>query len=91
MAQSHPNPFGSESESSTIGFELALRTPATLRVFDSTGCLVRLMLDDTLEPGAHVAIWDGRNDQGAEVGSGIYFYRLDAGEFSAIRRLVKLR
>jgi len=44
-----------------------------------------------MEPGSHEVTWDGRNDVAQEVAAGIYFYRLDAGEFSATRRLVKLR
>ena len=63
----------------------------SLSLFDAAGRLVRLLLDETIASGSHRVAWDGRNDGGQEVAAGVYFYRLDAGEFSATRRLVKLR
>lgn len=91
LVASRPNPFGAESGSTVIGFDLARRAGATLRVFDAAGRQVRLVLEETLEAGEHAAVWDGRNDRGEPVGSGVYFYRLDAGEFSETRALVRLR
>jgi hypothetical protein len=91
LGQSHPNPFRGESERTAIRFELAGRTRATLEVFDASGRLVRLVLDETLEAGEHAGFWDGRNARGEAVGSGIYFYRLEAGEFSETRSLVRLK
>jgi len=91
LGQSHPNPFRGESGSTAIGFELAQRTRAALRVFDASGRLVRIVLDETLEAGAHAAFWDGRNARGRAVATGVYFYRLDAGKFSETRPLVRLR
>jgi len=91
LRQSHPNPFRGESERTAIGFELAGRTRATLRVFDASGRLVRIVLHETLEAGVHSAFWDGRNARGDAVATGVYFYRLDAGKFSETRPLVRLR
>ena len=91
LGQSYPNPFRGESERSAIRFELAGRTRATLRVFDASGRLVGIVLDETLEAGEHAAFWDGRNARGEAVGTGVYFYRLDAGHFSETRPLVRLR
>lgn len=91
LAQSRPNPFLDESGSTAIGFEVARAGRATLRIFDASGRHVRLLLDETLPVGAHARSWNGRNDRGEAVGSGVYFYRLDAGEFSDIRALVRLR
>ena len=88
---SRPNPFGSRDESAEIRFALARRTGATLRVYDATGRQVRLLMDSVLEAGEHTAPWDGRNDRGETVGSGVYFCRLDAEEFSAVRPLIRVR
>jgi hypothetical protein len=88
---SRPNPFRRGSERAEIRFELAQRTGTRLRVFDATGRQVRMLVDSVLEPGEHKARWDGRNGEGALVGSGIYFYRLEAGDFSDTRQLVWLR
>jgi len=90
LAGAHPNPFRGGRGPVAIAFELGGRTRARLRIFDAAGRLVGELADGSLAAGEHVVLWDGRNAAGAEVGSGIYFYRLDAGSFSATRPLVKL-
>ena len=62
-----------------------------LRIFDATGRLVRVLVDESLSAGPHAASWDGQNEGGIEVGSGIYYYKLEAGEFSEARAPVKVR
>jgi flagellar hook assembly protein FlgD len=52
---------------------------------------VRVLADAPLDAGPHAAWWDGRNEGGREAPSGTYFYQLEAGSFSEIRALVKLR
>ena len=91
LAQNRPNPFQGDFGTTAIGFELAHRSRATLRVFDTSGRLIRLLLDETLEPGQHEAFWDGRDGRGKAVASGIYFYRLNAGEFVQRHPLVRVR
>jgi hypothetical protein len=88
LAQNYPNPFNPFTQ---ISFELAHRTRAGLRIYDPAGRLIRVLLDETLEPGPHAVIWDGRNDHGHAVSSGMYFYRLEAGGFIDTRQLVVLR
>jgi flagellar hook assembly protein FlgD len=48
-------------------------------------------VDASLPAGVHTYTWDGRDDQGREVASGVYFCRLQAGEFGAVERLVLVR
>jgi len=91
LSQNQPNPFVAERGATAIAFTLGEGVHTTLRVFDATGRLVRFLVDAPLDAGPHTVLWDGRNDKGAEAGSGIYYYRLDAGEFSEARALVKLR
>jgi hypothetical protein len=91
LAQSFPNPFPPERPFTDIRFNIAKASPVTLRIFDASGRLVRILVDKTLDAGAHAVAWDGKNGAGEAVGSGIYFYRLHAGEFSATRELVRLR
>jgi hypothetical protein len=52
---------------------------------------VRVLVDGEREPGTHTAVWDGRNDHGVAVGSGVYFYSLRAGSFQTSRRMVLLK
>jgi flagellar hook assembly protein FlgD len=74
-----------------IGFTLGDQVHTKLRVFDASGRLVRVLIDDPLSAGPHAALWDGRNDGGGETGAGIYYYRLEAGQFSDARALVRLK
>jgi hypothetical protein len=91
LSQSQPNPFVAEQGATAIGFTLGEHVHTTLRVFDASGRLVRVLVDEPLSAGPHAAVWDGRNEGGGDTGAGIYYYRLEAGEFSEARALVKLR
>ena len=75
-----PNPF---NPSTLITFDLpADRTGPTqvsLRIFDLTGRLVRVLMEETVNADRHTVRWDGRNDRGNGVSSGVYVYRLAAG------------
>ena len=62
-----------------------------LGVYDISGRLVRTLVDRRMRSGAHSAEWDGRDNQGHSVASGIYFYRLTAGKASLARKAVLLR
>jgi len=60
-------------------------------VFDASGRLVRTLLDEYRGAGRHSVVWDGRNNAGSVVPSGIYFYRINTGEFTATRKMILLR
>jgi hypothetical protein len=83
-----PNPF---DESTLIRYTLAGRSSVRIRVYDVAGRVVRTLVDaDPQAPGDHSVTWDGRNEKGDRVSSGIYFYRLQAGPFRATRRMALL-
>ncbi|NOX89474.1 MAG: T9SS type A sorting domain-containing protein [Calditrichaeota bacterium] len=86
----YPNPF---NPSTTIMFTLEKKGPVTLEVFNSIGQKVRTLYKDAvLEPGqVHRVVWDGTNDQLRGVSSGMYVYRLRAGEHRALRKMLLLR
>ncbi len=89
LRQNQPNPFGART---SIGFELARREQVALRVYDVSGRVVRtLAAGGVLEPGSHHVDWDGRDDRGALLRTGLYFCRLDAGPVSETRRMVFAR
>lgn len=83
-----PNPFSRAAE---ITFRLAEAVEARVRVFDARGRLLRELATAAGVVGAQRLEWDGRDGQGREVPSGIYFLRLEAGPLTAARRLVRLR
>jgi hypothetical protein len=68
-----PNPAAGAT---TLSFRIPQAGRTELRVFDLSGRLVRTLLDEVLRPGRQSIVWDGRNDQGHRVGSGLYFIRL---------------
>jgi hypothetical protein len=79
------------SVSATIPFELALGGRVHLAIFDVRGSLVRTLVDAPREAGRHTAVWDGRNDAGGRVASGMYFFRLRAAGVEESRRVIYLR
>lgn len=62
-----------------------------LEIYDLVGQRVRVLVDDYLTPGTHLAVWDGRDGRGYRVASGPYFYRVEMGTFVQTRRLLLLR
>jgi hypothetical protein len=88
LEQNSPNPFNPET---AIRFSLASKENVTLAVYDVSGRLVRMLTSGTQDVGTHSITWDGRNDAGSTVSSGVYFYRLDAGKFSATKKMVMLK
>jgi len=89
LAQNFPNPF---NPSTTIGYDLAQPSTVQLTVFDVTGRVVRRLQTGTWQAaGIHQAVWNGRDERGRGVASGVYFYRLDAGGESSTRRMVLMK
>ncbi len=75
LHQNIPNPFNPRT---TIAFELAARGPARLMVYDATGRRVTELIDGDLDAGRCAVVWDGTDARGRAVGSGVYFYVLEA-------------
>jgi hypothetical protein len=88
LYQPYPNPFNPVC---TIRYDIAHAGRARLRVFDLNGSLVRTLVDSWREPGAYSEVWDGKADDGSALPSGVYFYRLEAGDFVATRKMVLLK
>ena len=91
LLQNAPNPFNA---STTISFLIPFRLtnePTRLSIYNLTGQLVRVLQLETLQAGEHTLSWDGRDDYGREVASGVYIYRLDVGEWAVHQRMLLLR
>lgn len=88
LAQNHPNPFRSTT---TIPYALAEQERITLAIYDIRGARVRTLISGAISAGQHQVVWDGRNDHGHEVGSGVYFCHVQSGERNETRRMVVLR
>ncbi len=89
LAQNVPNPC---NPSTRIAYSMSRAGSVTLRVYDVAGRLVRTLVDDDHSPAGRAEVaWDGRDDRGASVASGVYFYRLEAGSFVSTRKMVLLK
>jgi flagellar hook assembly protein FlgD len=62
-----------------------------ITIYNSVGQAVRALVDEVLSSGYHEARWDGANNLGTPVASGVYIYRMEAGDFRAQKRLLYLR
>jgi len=87
LGQNYPNPF---NPSTTIGFSLPVASDWNLSIYNIKGELVT-RFDGSAAAGNHEITWDGSNDGGGPVASGIYFYRLEAETFSETRKMVLLK
>ena len=83
-----PNPF---NPSATISFDVASPARVVLRVFDVRGASVRTLLDRDLPAGRHDVRWDGRDEHGRAVASGVYFVRYESAGVRATRRALLLK
>jgi len=90
LYQAQPNPA---NPSATIRYTIAEKGQVGLRIFDVGGRLVRTLVDQVQEPAeaGFEVIWDGMNDQGQRVGSGVFFYQIDAPGFTSSKKLVILK
>jgi hypothetical protein len=88
LHQNRPNPF---NPITNIKFNLPSKSKATLKIYDIAGREVRTLVDGTLENGEHSITWFGKDNNGRDVTSGVYFYRLDAGKETSTKKMVLLR
>ena len=89
LLQNFPNPFNPET---TIGYELAESADVTLQIYNVVGQVVRtLMAAESQSVGRYQVRWDGMDDRGMPVSSGIYFYQISAGKFQDVRKLMLLK
>ena len=89
LLQNFPNPFNPET---TIGYELAESADVTLQIYNVVGQVVRtLMAAEPQSVGRYQVRWDGMDDRGVPVSSGIYFYQISAGKFQDVRKLMLLK
>jgi hypothetical protein len=85
----YPNPFGGET---TIAYTLSSEREVTIEIYDVLGRRVRtLVRGEAREAGLHETEWRGRTRGGTPAGSGVYFYRIEAGDFTETRKMVLVR
>jgi hypothetical protein len=88
LYQNYPNPF---NPSTRIRFEIAERQQVDVVIYDIRGFKVRTLSKKTFDPGFHVINWDGTDDLGQLVSSGVYMYRVKAGDFIDHKKMTLVR
>jgi hypothetical protein len=83
LLQNKPNPF---STLTALSYELGAPARTTLKIYDITGKLVKILVDKRQDPGVYQIHWEGK-----DIGSGIYFYRLQSGDYSTTKKLILLK
>ena len=88
LERNYPNPFNPQT---SIRFSLPDASEVTLEVFDVMGRKVQTLLSGRLDAGFHEAVWNGTNASGAPVASGVYLYRIQAGEFNKVMQMILMK
>ena len=88
LFQNHPNPFNPETE---IRFQLPEASHVVIRIINTLGQEIRILAERQYETGYHNVRWDGKDNNGNLVSSGIYLYQLKAGAFSQIKKMSLIR
>ena len=83
LAQNYPNPF---NPSTKINFSIPKQGNVSLKIYDVLGKEVMTLLNETKQPGNYEVVFNGTN-----LSSGAYFYRLESGEFSDIKRMILIK
>ncbi|MFQ5604848.1 MAG: T9SS type A sorting domain-containing protein, partial [bacterium] len=88
LGQNYPNPFNPET---TIRFQLPEARHVVLKIFNTLGQEIRKLADRQYTAGYHSIRWDGNNENGNPVSSGVYLYQLQAGDFTQVKKMTLLR
>jgi len=88
IIENFPNPFNPKT---TISFSLQNDSKIELSIYNIKGQLVEILVNDFKPAGQHSVVWDGRDENNQPVGSGIYFYKLKAGDFREVRKMILMK
>jgi hypothetical protein len=88
LGRNYPNPFNPET---TISFSLQKETDVLIEIFNIRGEKVRRLVDGRYPPADHTVSWNGTDDKGKQAGSGVFFYRMIAGDIISTRKMLLLK
>jgi flagellar hook assembly protein FlgD len=88
LSQNYPNPF---NLSTSISFSMPASSEVNLTIYNIMGQKVKTLAKGWFEAGSHTVTWDGTNESGSVVASGIYFYKLNAGENLVVKKMSLLK
>jgi hypothetical protein len=88
LAQNYPNPFNART---SINYTIDKKCMVELTIYDILGRKINTLVSDTKLPGQYHMVWDGLNADGSTVSSGIYFYRLIAGDKAISKQMILIK
>lgn len=88
LNSNYPNPF---NPTTTISFSLAQAGDTQLGIYNIKGQLVRSLVNDVRNAGNHSVVWDGKDNNGNTVSSGIYYYKMTAGKYSNTKKMIMMK
>jgi hypothetical protein len=88
LSQNYPNPF---NPTTTISFSIPNQDYVNIRVYDMLGREVATLMSRDLTAGSYTLVWNGKNSSGAQVSTGTYIYRIEAGDFVESKKMILLK
>jgi len=88
ISQNYPNPF---NLSTAIRYTLPTRSQVTISIYNVMGQKVNTIVEGSKSVGSHIVFWDGTDKTGKVVSSGVYFYRIHAGDFVESKRMMLIK
>ncbi|MCK4338958.1 MAG: T9SS type A sorting domain-containing protein [Candidatus Cloacimonetes bacterium] len=92
LSQNIPNPFNPDKIGTTkIQYSLPYTSNVSLKIYNIKGELVKKLVSENKSAGSYNVIWDGKDEYGNDVVSGIYFYKIITDKFSGIKKMLLVR
>lgn len=88
LSQNYPNPFNPETN---ISFDIPFKSMVSIKIYNILGREITTLVENKLSAGKYSVTWDGADSNGRKVSSGIYLYRIDAGNFTETRKMILLK
>jgi hypothetical protein len=88
LSQNYPNPYNPTTQ---IAYQLSQPGVVSLKIYNIKGELVRTLVNEYKPAGNHIAIWDGKDDAGIQLASGIYLYRIQADKFTDSKKMILIK
>jgi hypothetical protein len=88
LQQNYPNPF---NPATIIEYTLPKTSKVKIQIYNVLGQMVRNLVDELQDQGYKMILWDGKDDRGHELSSGVYFYRIRAGNFVKSKKMILLK
>ncbi|MCD6117076.1 T9SS type A sorting domain-containing protein, partial [bacterium] len=88
LTQNYPNPFNPET---VISYSTPKSAQVRIEIYNALGKKIRTLVDDYVQAGQHQIIWDGKNDNGIQVSTGIYYYIMQSGSFRSMKKAVFMK